>query len=141
MPDTFPSRNETWGFFGTMVMAGADPMLAWSAASVIIAAETDGPARGGLAIFWIAGTADTSPMMSSARSQVEAAWRRRSRPQSPAGMAGGSAAAPPRHEGIPAGLPYLTGFVSHFAILDAMAPDAAFSSPLLLGAPNWGSGW
>ena len=27
-PTTLPTRNEAWGFFGTMQTAGADPMQA-----------------------------------------------------------------------------------------------------------------
>ena len=45
-PTTLPTRNEAWGFFGTMQTAGADPMQAWNAASAMIAAATDAsPAR------------------------------------------------------------------------------------------------
>ena len=36
-----PTRNEAWGFFGTMQLAGADPMQSWNAASAMIAAETE----------------------------------------------------------------------------------------------------
>ena len=43
---TLPSRNEAWGFFGTMQTAGADPMQAWNAASAMIAAETDASPEG-----------------------------------------------------------------------------------------------
>ena len=40
-----PTRNEAWGFFGTMQLAGADPMQSWNAASAMIAAETDASAE------------------------------------------------------------------------------------------------
>jgi hypothetical protein len=40
-----PTRNEAWGFFGTMQLGGADPMQSWNAASAIIAAETDASAE------------------------------------------------------------------------------------------------
>ena len=33
MTPILPTRNEAWGFFGTMLMADADPMQAWNAAS------------------------------------------------------------------------------------------------------------
>ena len=36
-----PTRNEAWGFFGTLSQAGADPMRGRAAASAAIAAETD----------------------------------------------------------------------------------------------------
>ena len=41
-----PTRNEAWGFFGTMQTAGADPMQAWNAASAMIAAATDAAPEG-----------------------------------------------------------------------------------------------
>ena len=41
-----PTRNEAWGFFGTMQTAGADPMQAWNAASAMIAAATEASAEG-----------------------------------------------------------------------------------------------
>ena len=40
-----PTRNEAYGFFGTMQLAGADPMQSWTAASAMIAAETDASPR------------------------------------------------------------------------------------------------
>jgi hypothetical protein len=47
MTTTIPStRNEAWGFFGTIQTAGADPMQAWNAASAMIAAETDAAPEG-----------------------------------------------------------------------------------------------
>ena len=41
-----PTRNEAWGFFGTMQSAGADPMQSWNAASAMIAAATDASPEG-----------------------------------------------------------------------------------------------
>ena len=40
-----PTRNEAYGFFGTMQLSGADPMQGWNAASAMIAAETDASAE------------------------------------------------------------------------------------------------
>ena len=44
-PTILPTRNEAYGFFGTMQLAGADPMQSWTAASAMIAAETDASAE------------------------------------------------------------------------------------------------
>ena len=41
-----PTRNEAYGFYGTMQLGGADPMQSWNAASAMIAAETDASAEG-----------------------------------------------------------------------------------------------
>ena len=59
-PRILPTRNEAYGFFGTMQPAGADPMQSWTAASAMIAAETDG-APEAVATSSIADTAGTSP--------------------------------------------------------------------------------
>ena len=112
-----PTRNEAYGFFGTMQLAGADPMQSWNAASAMIAAETDASPEA-VRDFLDAATAATSPTTSRASSPgadraleaaIEAAvarwqgWRISRRTF--------------RDEGIPAGLPYLTGWVAHFGIL------------------------
>ena len=41
-----PSRNEAWGFFGTMESSGTDTMQAWNAASARIATATGASAEG-----------------------------------------------------------------------------------------------
>jgi hypothetical protein len=43
---TLPSKNQGWGFFGTMQHGGADPMQSWNAASEMIAAATEASTQG-----------------------------------------------------------------------------------------------
>ena len=114
-----PTRNEPWGFFGTMQTAGADPMQAWTAASAMIAAETEASAEGvrdfldsrygrHFADDVMSELAKAGP--GKLEEAIEAAiarwqgWRIGRRTS--------------RDDGIPAGLPYLTGWVTHFQILD-----------------------
>ena len=116
-----PTRNEAHGFFGTMQLAGADPMQSWTAASVMIAAGTDASAEAvrdfldsrhgrhfaddvasGLAK---AGTEHLEAAIEAAITRWQG-WRIGHRTA--------------RDEGIPAGLPYLTGWVTHFQILEEM---------------------
>ena len=113
-----PTRNEAYGFFGTMRLAGADPMQSWTAASAMIAAETDASAeavRDFLDSRQGRHFADdvASELAKAGPDQLEEAieaavarwqgWRISRRTF--------------RDEGIPAGLPYLTGWVAHFGIL------------------------
>ena len=58
-----PTRNEAYGFYGTMQLGGADPMQSWTAASAMIAAETDASAEG-VRDFLDSRTAGTSPTTS-----------------------------------------------------------------------------
>jgi hypothetical protein len=116
-----PTRNEAWGFFGTMQLAGADPMQSWNAASAMIAAETDASAeavrdfldsRHGrhFADDVASELAKTEPHQLEAAIEAAIArwqgWRISRRTY--------------RDEGIPAGLPYLTGWVTHYQILEEM---------------------
>jgi hypothetical protein len=117
---TLPTRNEAWGFFGTMQRAGADPMQDWNAASAMIAAATDASPEGVrdfLDSRYGRHFADDVVDRIGGRGlgleeAIEAAvarwmgWRIDRRTY--------------REEGIPAGLPYLTGWVTHFQILDEM---------------------
>ena len=113
-----PTRNEAWGFFGTMQLAGADPMQSWTAASAMIAAETETApeaVRDFLDSRQGRHFADdvASELAGRGPEHLEAAietavarwqgWRISRRTF--------------RDEGIPAGLPYLTGWVTHFGIL------------------------
>jgi hypothetical protein len=113
-----PSRNEPHGFFGTMQLAGSDPMQGWNAASAMIAAETEASAeavRDFLDSRYGRHFADDvlSELAKADSQQLEEAieaaaarwqsWRISRRTY--------------RDEGIPAGLPYLTGWVTHFGIL------------------------
>ena len=116
---SLPTRNEAYGFFGTMQLAGADPMQSWTAASAMIGAETEASAEG-VRDFLDSRHGrhfadDVASELAKAGSDkleeaIEAAiarwqgWRIGRRTS--------------RDEGIPAGLPYLTGWVTHFGILD-----------------------
>jgi hypothetical protein len=114
-----PTRNEAWGLFGTMQSAGADPMQAWNAASAMIAAATDASPEavrdfldsrhGRHFADEVAGALAKGRGLEDAIEAAIARWQgwridRRTY----------------REEGIPAGLPYLTGWVAHFQILDEM---------------------
>ena len=115
-----PTRNEAWGFFGTMQLAGADPMQSWNAASAMIAVETEASAEAVRAFFDsrhgrhfaddVANSLCTGAALAAAIDAAIARWMgwRIDRKTS-------------RDEGIPRGLPYLTGWVTHFQILDEMA--------------------
>jgi hypothetical protein len=113
-----PTRNEAWGFFGTIQRSGADPMQSWNSASAMIAAETDASPEGvrdfldsrhgrHFADDVLSALADLEPHR--LEEAIEAAvfrwqgWRISRRTF--------------RDEGIPAGLPHLTGWVTHFSIL------------------------
>jgi hypothetical protein len=113
-----PSANEDRGFFGTMQHSGADPMQSWNAASAMIAAATDASVeavRDFLDSRYGRHFADdvmselTKAGPEKLEDAIEAAiarwqgWRIGRRTS--------------RDEGIPAGLPYLTGWVGHFEIL------------------------
>ena len=114
-----PTRNEPWGFFGTMQTAGADPMQAWTAASAMIAAETEASAEGvrdfldsrygrHFADDVMSELAKAGPeRLEEAIEAAIARWQ---------GWRIGRRTS--RDEGIPAGLPYLTGWVAPFQILD-----------------------
>ena len=111
-----PTRNESWGFFGTMQLAGADPMQSWNVASAMIETEASAEAvRDFLDSCQGRHFADdvASELAGRGPEHLEAAieaavvrwqgWRISRRTF--------------RDEGIPAGLPYLTGWVAHFGIL------------------------
>ena len=115
---TLPSANEDWGFFGTMAREDADLMQSWNAASAMIAAATEASAesvrdfldsRHGrhFADDVLSRLAEVGPhRLEEAIEATVARWQawRISRQTS-------------RDEGIPRGLPYLTGWVTHFDIL------------------------
>jgi hypothetical protein len=116
---TLPTRNEAWGFFGTMQTVGADPMQAWNAACAMIAAETDASPEGVRDFLdsrygrhfadAVAGGLGKGLGLEEAIEASVAHWQgwRIDRKTY-------------REEGIPAGLPYLTGWVTHFQIIDEM---------------------
>jgi hypothetical protein len=116
-----PTRNEAHGFFGTMQTAGADPMQAWNAASAMIAAATDASPEG------VRDFLDSRHGRHFADDVTNELAKGR-------GLEDATEAAVARwmgwridrrtyhEEGIPAGLPYLTGWVTHFQILDEMQP-------------------
>jgi hypothetical protein len=120
MTDILPTQNEAWGFFGTMARADHDPMQAWNVASAMIAADTgadqacygaegvrgfldsrDGRHFADMVMMWM-GQGDTlEEAVDRAIGQYQL-WRITSRME--------------REHGIPAGLPYLTGWAQHYAI-------------------------
>jgi hypothetical protein len=118
---TLPSANEDGGFFGTMARGDADPMQSWNAANAMIAAATDASAEGvrdfldsrhgrHFADDVLSRLAEGgSHRLEEAIEATVARWQawRIDRRTS-------------RVEGIPRGLPYLTGWVTHFQILDEM---------------------
>jgi hypothetical protein len=114
-----PTRNEAHGFFGTMQIAGTDQMQAWTAASAMIAAATDASPEGVRDFLdsrhgrhfadEVAGALANGLGVEEAIEAAVARW-----------MGWRIDRATYREEGIPAGLPYLAGWVTHFQILDEM---------------------
>ena len=112
-----PTNKEAWGFFGT-IRHDADPTEAWELASTLIA-ETTGCSAEGVRDFLDSRHgrhfADEVANGLAAGDELGAAiaraidrwmgWRIDRRTS--------------RETGIPAGLPYLTGFVTHHEILAA----------------------
>jgi hypothetical protein len=114
-----PTRNEGWGFFGTIGRsenAAADPAPAWDIAFARIA-ETTGTAPEGVRDFLdsrhgrhfaddVAGELARGDTLKDAIDTAIARWMgwRIDRQTS-------------RETGIPKGLPYLTGLANHFAIM------------------------
>jgi hypothetical protein len=118
------TRNEAWGFFGTLAQAGADAQQGWTAASAMIACATDAAPEGVRAFLDSRHGrhfADEVVGLTLSGAGLEAAieatidrwmgWRIGRRTS--------------RETGIPAGLAYLTGFVSHCQILDEMDAEEA----------------
>ena len=116
---TLPTRNEAWGFFGTMQTASADPMQAWNAASAMIAAATDASPEGvrdfldsrhgrHFADDVANGLCTGAPLGAATDAAIDRwmGWRIDRKTS--------------RDEGIPVGLPYLTGWFTYFQILDEM---------------------
>jgi hypothetical protein len=112
-----PSRNEAHGFYGTMRCLDQDPAAAWAIALPLIAAATGGRVEG------VRGFLDSRlgrhfadevsnqmgrglPLEPAIRAAIDVhqSWR--------------IDHATERRDGIPAGLPFLTGWVAHLEILD-----------------------
>ncbi|MBN9568991.1 MAG: hypothetical protein J0H79_15470 [Alphaproteobacteria bacterium] len=119
------TQNREWGFFGTMMQAGYNAFEAWDAASAAIADAIDDHegyyAPEGIRDFLdsrhgrhfadtVASNVNTGQTFEAALTAAIAQWQ-------------GWKIGPRlyREEGIPAGLPYLTGWVQHFAILNEAA--------------------
>jgi hypothetical protein len=118
-----PTRNTDWGFWGTIARSenrAADPAAAWNIASRRIAEETGASPEGvrdfldsGLGRHFADDIANGLWKGEPLEAAIDAAvtrwqgWRIDRRTE--------------REEGIPRGLPYLTGWVTHFQILDEMA--------------------
>ena len=112
-----PTRNEAWGFWGTIRTAGFEAHACWQATSLKLAGATGASPEGvrdfldsrygrhfadmviGMTLP-ATGTMETAIDAAISRHQ---AWRIDRRTS--------------REEGIPAGLPWLTGWASHFGAL------------------------
>ena len=113
---TLPTRNEAWGYFGTMQIAGADSMQSWTAASTIIAADTEASAEavrdfldsrhGRHFADDVAGELWKGETLKEAIDAAITRW-----------MGWRIGRKTSRETGIPHGLPYLTGLANHFAIM------------------------
>ena len=114
-----PTRNEAWGFFGTMASLEhelADAAEAWTLASRAIAANT-GAAPEGVRDFldsrygrhFADEVANALAQGASLEQAIDAAVDR--------WMGWKISRQTSRETGIPAGLPQLTGFANHFAVL------------------------
>ena len=112
-----PTRNETWGFYGTISTAGFEADVCWKAASLKIA-EATGANPEGVRDFldsrygrhfadMVIGT--TLPATGTMDAAIDAAIRRHQEWRINRRTS--------REEGIPAGLPWLTGWVNHFGAL------------------------
>jgi hypothetical protein len=118
-----PTRNPDWGFFGTMACGGAaasDPTSAWAIAARGIAEATGGSPEG------VRDFLDSRHGRHFADEVANGLWRGKDLAAAiDAAIARWMGWRIDRHtareQGIPAGPPYLTGWVTHFAILDEMA--------------------
>jgi hypothetical protein len=118
-----PTRNPDWGFFGTMASGGAaasDPARAWAIAARGIT-EATGAAPEGVRDFL-----DSRHGRHFADEVANGLWRGKDLAAAiDTAIARWMGSRIDRHtareQGIPIGLPYLTGWVTHFAILDEMA--------------------
>jgi hypothetical protein len=117
-----PTRNEDWGFWGTISRSenrAADPATAWEIASLRIAEATEAAPEGvrdfldsRLGRHFADEVANGLWKGEALEPAIETAiarwmgWRIDRRTE--------------REDGIPRGLPYLTGWVTHFQLLDEM---------------------
>lgn len=114
MTDILPTRNEPWGFYGTMSHLGA-PDTAWAAAFQAILDETKAPPEGVRDFLdsrlgrhfadTVTGYIGSGLVLSVALRLAIEKWQ--SWPTNRVHE---------RQLGIPAGMPYLTGWAHHFAI-------------------------
>jgi hypothetical protein len=112
-----PTHNEAWGFFGLMQNTGADATQAWNAASAMIAAITDASPEA-VCDFLDSRQGrhfgdDVHNGLASGRELEEAIEVAITR-----WMGWQISRATRREIGIPQGLPYLTGWLTHFEIMD-----------------------
>ena len=132
-----PTRNEAWGFFGTMRSEGESPETAWDIASRLIAEATE--AEQGYGPEGVRDFLDSRDGRHFA-DQVASAIHRRARglrvregislrdcitETVELQMRWTISRDIEREHGIPRGLPYLTGWVHHYAILAEAEGDAA----------------
>ena len=116
-----PTRNTEWGYFGTIARIetsrAVDPVDAWEIASRRIAEVTEASPEGVRAFLDsrhgrhfaddVANDLCTGAPLAAAIDAAIALW-----------MSWRTDRKTSRDEGIPVGLPYLTGWVTHFQILD-----------------------
>lgn len=129
-----PTRNEDYGFFGTMRLAGESPETAWDIASRLITEATD--ARDGYGPEGVRDFLDSRSGRHFADMVSDIIDRRALEMRASDGISLRDciAEAITRHQnwttdrhterdhGIPRGMPYLTGWVHHYAILAEAQP-------------------
>lgn len=118
-----PTRNEAWGFFGTIDRIENDPAAnaakAWEIASRTIAEATEASAKG------VRDFLDSRSGRHFADDVASELWKRETLKQAidaaiTRWMGWRIDRVTERDHGIPRGLPCLTGWVTHFAIMDEM---------------------
>lgn len=117
-----PSENDEWGFFGS-IRHHADPTEAWPLAMRAVTDATQCPATAVRAFLDspsgrhfaddVAGGLGLGMSLEAAIKAAATVW-----------MTWKISRRIEREHGIPRGLPYLTGFVSHFEILAESLPRA-----------------
>lgn len=120
--NTLPSRNEHWGFIGTTRLFLPDALAAWQIASRLIAEETTCSPEGvrdfldsRMGRHFADMVVDNIGLGLELEAAIACAIDRHQRWT--------ISARTEREEGIPAGLPLLTGRVTQFGVLADMAAE------------------